>query len=72
MKIKEWPIVLTCSLQYWCRAGEWSAIVPFHSLDRLKGPEVVKMNDTQRNTSNTGNDGRWDLRAVRTQDFPDF
>jgi hypothetical protein len=40
MKIKEWPIVLTCSLQYWRRTGEWSAILPFYSLDRREGSEV--------------------------------
>jgi hypothetical protein len=40
MKMMEWPIVLTCSLQYWRRTGEWSAILPFYSLDRLGGPEV--------------------------------
>jgi hypothetical protein len=39
MKMKEWPIVLTCSLQYWS-IGKWSAKLPFYSLDRLKGPEV--------------------------------
>jgi hypothetical protein len=39
MKMKEWPIVLTCSLQYWS-IGKWSAKLPFYSLDRLKGPEL--------------------------------
>jgi hypothetical protein len=40
MKIKEWPIIMTCSLQY------WSAILPFYALDQLKYPEVVDSNDT--------------------------
>jgi hypothetical protein len=52
MKIKELPIVLTCSLQYW-RTGEWSAMLPFYSLDQLKGSEV---NDTQCEIINTGSD----------------
>jgi hypothetical protein len=34
MKITEWLIVITCSLQYWRRTEEWSAILPFYSLDR--------------------------------------
>jgi hypothetical protein len=51
MKIKEWPIGVTCSLQYWCRTGGWLANLPFYSLDQ--GPEDVKMNDTQRNIINT-------------------
>jgi hypothetical protein len=36
MKMMEWPIVLTCSLQYWQRTEEWSAILPFYSLDRVR------------------------------------
>ncbi len=53
MKIKEWPIVVTCSLQYWCRTGGWLASLPFYSLDQFKRPEDVKMNDTQRNIIST-------------------
>jgi hypothetical protein len=41
MKMMEWPIVLTCSLQYWRRTGEWSAILPFYSLDRVRDSEVA-------------------------------
>jgi hypothetical protein len=40
MKMMEWPIVLTCSLQYWRRTEEWSAILPFYALDRPGDPEV--------------------------------
>lgn len=61
MKIKEWPIVLTCSLVYWRRTGTWSAILHFYSLDGTKGPEVMEMYDTQYETINTGNDERSDL-----------
>jgi hypothetical protein len=60
MKIKEWPIVLTCSLHYLCRASGWPAMLPFYSLDQLKDPEVMKMCDTQCNTINTGNNERSD------------
>jgi hypothetical protein len=54
MKMMEWPIVLTCSLQYWRRKGEWSAILPFYSLDRVGDSEVV---DSQPER------GRFTLRA---------
>jgi hypothetical protein len=60
MRIREWPIVLTCSLRYLCRPGEWLATHPFYSLDHLEGPEVMKMFDTQRDTLNTANDKRSD------------
>ena len=40
MKMMEWPIVLTCSLQYWRPTEEWSAMLPFYSLDRGVGYEV--------------------------------
>jgi hypothetical protein len=60
-KIKEWPIVLTCSLHHWCRTPEWLAIHSFYSLDQLKGPEVMKMNNTQRKTINAGDYKRSDL-----------
>jgi hypothetical protein len=53
MRMKEWPIVLTCSLQYWRRTGEWSAILPFYSLDRPKSSEA---GDTRRETISTGRD----------------
>jgi hypothetical protein len=52
MKIKEWPIVVSCSLQYWCRTGGWLTNLPFYSLDQLKCREDVKMNDTERNVIN--------------------
>ncbi len=61
MRIKEWPIVLTCSLQYWRRTGEWSAILPFYSLDRIESPEVVQMNDSQYETGSIRNNERGDL-----------
>jgi hypothetical protein len=61
MKIKEWPIVLTCSLQYGCRTGERLAMLPFYSLDRLKDPEAVKMCDTQCETINTRDEKRSDF-----------
>ena len=61
MKITEWPIALTCSLRYWCRTDGWSAMLPFYSLDQLKGPEVMKMYNPQRETINSGNDERGDL-----------
>lgn len=59
-KIKEWPIVLTCSLHHWCRTPEWLAMLPFYSLNQLKGPEVVKMYDTYCETINTGSNERSD------------
>ena len=58
MRIREWPIVLTCSLGYWCHKAGWSAILPFYSLDLFKDPEVVNMYDTQ--CINTGNNDRSD------------
>jgi hypothetical protein len=61
MKIKEWPIVLICSLQYWCRTGEWLAILSFYSLDQFKGPET---DDTQCETINTGSDERSVLSSM--------
>ena len=48
MKMMEWPIVLTCSLQYWRRTGEWSAILPFYSLDRVRDSEVVDSQPERR------------------------
>jgi hypothetical protein len=61
MKIKEWPIVLTCSLHYLCRTGGWLALLPFYSLDQLKAPEVVKICDAQCETINIGDNERSDL-----------
>ena len=57
MKIKEWPIVLTCSLQCSSTAGRLARL-PFYSLDQLKTPEVVKMFDTQCDTIKSCNDER--------------
>jgi hypothetical protein len=51
MQVMEWPIVLTCSLQYWWRTGEWSAMLPFYSLDRGVGAEV---DETQSETIGAG------------------
>jgi hypothetical protein len=51
MKMMEWPIVLTCSLQYGRRTEEWSAMLPFYSLDRGAGSEV---DETQSETINAG------------------
>jgi hypothetical protein len=51
MKMMEWPIVLTCSLQYW-RRTEGSAMLPFYSLDREVGSEAV--DETQNETINDG------------------
>ncbi len=67
MKMKEWPIVLTCSLQYWRRTGEWSAILPFYSLDRLKSSEV---GDIQCETISTGRDERSVLSSVSSGCVP--
>ena len=36
-------------------------MLPFYSLDQLKDPEVVKMCDTQCETTNTGDNERSDL-----------
>jgi hypothetical protein len=52
MRLKEWPIVLTCSLQYWRHTEEWSAMLPFYSLDRGMGSEVV--DDSQSETISAG------------------
>ncbi len=59
-KMKEWPIVLTCSL-HWDRTGGRLAKLPFYSLDKFEGPEVMKMYDTQREPVNIGNDERSDF-----------
>jgi hypothetical protein len=56
MKIKEWPIVLTCSV-----SPRWLAIRLFYYLDQFDGQEAVEMCDTQCETINTGNDERSDL-----------
>jgi hypothetical protein len=40
MRIKEWSIVMTCSLQYLCSTREWLAIRSFYSLDQLKSTEI--------------------------------
>jgi hypothetical protein len=52
MRLKEWPIVVTCSLQYWRHTEEWSAMLPFYSLDRGMGSEVV--DDSQSETISAG------------------
>ena len=61
MKMMEWPIVLTCSLQYWRRTEEWSAMLPFYSLDRGGGSEV---DDAQRKTIHGGSDKQGVLPPV--------
>jgi hypothetical protein len=58
MRIKEWPIVMTCSLQYLCSTREWLAILPFYSLDRLKNTEVVEIECIRRETSKISDDKR--------------
>ena len=42
MRIKEWPIVMTCSLQYLRTTREWLSTLPFYSLDQLKSSETTE------------------------------
>jgi hypothetical protein len=67
MKMMEWPIVLTCSLQYWQRTEEWSAILPFYSLDRPKSSEV---GDIQCETISTRRNERNVLSSVSDGSVP--
>jgi hypothetical protein len=61
MKIKERPMVMTCSLRYLFSTREWLAIRPFYSLDQLKTAEVVEIEDIPRETFYTSDGARSDL-----------
>jgi hypothetical protein len=61
MRIKEWPVVMTCSLQYLSSTREWLAILPFYSLDRLKNTELVGIERIRRETFGISDGKRSDL-----------
>jgi hypothetical protein len=58
MRIKEWPIVMTCSLQYLCSTRERLATLPFYSLDQLKSREAVDVDGIRRGPFNISDDKR--------------
>jgi hypothetical protein len=59
--IKEWPMVMTCSLRYLPSTREVLAIRPFYSLGQLKTAEVVEIEEIPSESFTTSGGARSNL-----------